>query len=158
VLPFPVILAPYLRTLNSAPRRVAPRPLPFPTCQRFNAVSASRMQLRDFQTFQHSDCAPLPSRSFALFCRSLHQECFTTLLQSAASALFRKIAGCHPTIPILACPELRGELFTRHSHCIQVLSAHTLTNAPSRNSLRCTSLQMPRGGGGCILFSDSSTL
>src|SRR6266436_6216580 len=37
----------------------------------------------------------------SLFCRSLHQECFTTLLQSTASSLFLRIAGCHPTIPIL---------------------------------------------------------
>ena len=55
------------------------------------------------------------ARSFALFCRSLHQECFTTPFQSDASALFLETAGvwgaaisrapsgseCHPTIPIL---------------------------------------------------------
>jgi len=36
------------------------------------------------------------ARSFALFCRSLHQVCFTTLLQSSASALFLKTAGVSP--------------------------------------------------------------
>ena len=43
---------------------------------------------------------------------SLHQECFTTLLQSNDSTLFLKTAGCIPTIPILeldpACPDLIG--------------------------------------------------
>jgi hypothetical protein len=47
----------------------------------------------------------LTSSQFAtLFCsssRSLHQECFTNLLQSTGSALFLKTAGCVPTIPIL---------------------------------------------------------
>ena len=134
MLPFPVIFASYLRTRNSAPRGVAPRPLPFPTFQRVNVSTFRR--------------APLPLRSFALFCRSLHPECFTTLLQSTASALFLKNAGVSPN---------NSHSGTRHSplatsHCIQVLSAHTLTNAPSRKSLRCTSLQMPGGWGGLFVF------
>jgi hypothetical protein len=46
-----------------------------------------------------------PVSLLALSFRSLHKECFTTLLQSTASALFLKTAGCVPTIPIL---ELAG--------------------------------------------------
>jgi hypothetical protein len=95
----------------------------------------------DVQTFRRSDDSPGCSRSFALFCRSLHQECFTSLLQSIPSTLFRKNAGVSPN---------NSHSETRHSplitrHCIRVLSAHTLTNAPSRKPLRLTSLQMPRG-------------
>src|SRR6266404_4398697 len=48
-----------------------------------------------------SDHVGKDSSPASLFCRSLHQECFTTLLQSTASSLFLRIAGCHPTIPIL---------------------------------------------------------
>ena len=85
--------------------------------------------------------------SLALFCRSLHQECFTSLLQSIPSTLFLKTAGVSPN---------NSHSETRHSplitrHCIQVLSAHTLTNAPSRKPLRLTSLQMPGGYGGCAI-------
>ena len=36
------------------------------------------------------------ARSFALSCRSLHQECFTALWQSSASTLFLKNAGVSP--------------------------------------------------------------
>src|SRR5882724_3409981 len=45
---------------------------------------------------ESKDFFPVP-----LFAHSLHKECFTTLLQSTASALFLKTAGCIPTIPIL---------------------------------------------------------
>src|SRR5712664_2087590 len=45
---------------------------------------------------ESKDSSPVP-----LFTHSLHKECFTTLLQSSASALFLKTAGCIPTIPIL---------------------------------------------------------
>src|SRR6266850_4323933 len=43
---------------------------------------------------ESKDSSPVP-----LFAHSLHKECFTTLLQSSASALFLKTAGCIPTIP-----------------------------------------------------------
>jgi hypothetical protein len=75
---------------------------------------------------------------FAFSCRSLHQECFSSLLRSIPSTLFLKIAGVSPN--------------NSHSgtHCasparIAVLSFHKLTNAPSRKPLRLTSLQMPGG-------------
>jgi len=53
--------------------------------------------LSDYRESKDSSPVPLLARSF----HSLHQECFTTLLQSTASALFLKTAGCIPTIPIL---------------------------------------------------------
>jgi hypothetical protein len=83
------------------------------------------------------------TRSFALSCRSLHQQCFTSLLQSIPSALFLKTAGVSPNNS--HSETRRSPLITRH--CIQVLSAHTLTNAPSCKPLRLTSLQMPGGVG-----------
>src|SRR6266403_1232186 len=46
-----------------------------------------------------SDHVGKDSSPVSLFCRSLHQECFTTLFQSKGSTLFLKIAGCVPTIP-----------------------------------------------------------
>ena len=45
---------------------------------------------------ESKDSSPVP-----LFGRSLHRERFTTLLESIASKLFPKTAGCMPTIPIL---------------------------------------------------------
>src|SRR6266404_1305919 len=60
------------------------------------SVLSDRRESKDL-----SSPVSLLARSF----HSLHKECFTTLLQSSASALFLKTAGCVPTIPILACPE-----------------------------------------------------
>jgi len=118
------------------------------------------------------------ARSF----HSLHKECFTTLLQSIASALFLKTAGCIPTIPILACPEdarrvhpacpeVRGERLLRRElrqrgrekisalHFSQVLSFHTLPHsfAFSENStlfLSCDSALFCKNtrGWGLLMF------
>ena|SRR5712664_4026241 len=52
----------------------------------------------DVPTLRRSDVQTL---RLSLFCRALHQECFTTLLQSKRSTLFLKTAGCIATIPIL---------------------------------------------------------
>jgi len=67
---------------------------------------------------------PIPAKraispSAALFphsLRSLHQECFITLFPSSSSALFRKTAGCIPTIPILKPnPSSQRYLFLFHT-------------------------------------------
>jgi hypothetical protein len=65
----------------------------------------------------HSSLSPLASPDqlhslLALNLRSLHQECFTTLLQSEGSALFLKTAGCS---------------LGKHPHS----SKNTLTRVPS---------------------------
>jgi hypothetical protein len=88
----------------------------------------------DVQTFRRSDDSQGCTRSLALFCRSLHRECFTSLLQSIPSTLFLKTAGVSPNNSHSGLPrafEGNSPLVTRH--CIQVLSAHTLTNAPFAN-------------------------
>jgi hypothetical protein len=70
-----------------------------------------------------------PSRSerhplFAHSLRSLHQERFTTLLQSNGSALFLETAGCHLTIPILErITPLRAPLRTQRLCVIRFLSS-----------------------------------
>ena len=102
----------------------------------------------DVQTFRRSDDSQGCTRSLALFCRSLHQEHFTTLLQSIPATLFLKNDGVSPNNS--NSETRRSPLITRH--CIQVLSSHTLTDAPSRKPLRLTSLQMPGGCGGLALL------
>jgi hypothetical protein len=72
--------------------------------------------------------------SFSLSYRSLHQECFTTLLQSASSTLFLKTAGCHPRTPILELTARRPKncrsFFSYNYKCPlpQPLSFEILTN------------------------------
>ncbi len=51
-----------------------------------------RQRMRILSDHRESkDSSPAP-----LFTRSLHQERFTTLLQSNGSKLFLETAGCHP--------------------------------------------------------------
>jgi hypothetical protein len=68
-------------------------------------VFSSTFQRANLPTFNDSSLSfSDPGLLLALFCRSLHQECFTTLFLSMRSTLFLKNAGCHPTIPILVHP------------------------------------------------------
>jgi hypothetical protein len=76
----------------------------------------------DYGTWKHS--------LFALFCRSLHQECFTTLLLSKRSALFRKNTQEWDT------PSPRFSLVMRH---LRAKSAF----ANPLFSIRCTLFQVP---------------
>jgi len=65
----------------------------------FRVFMRIRQRMRILSDHRESkDSSPAP-----LFALSLHKERFTTLLESIASALFLKTAGCIPTIPI---PEL----------------------------------------------------
>lgn len=48
------------------------------------------------QTFRRSEDSPQCAQSSALFCHSLHQECFTIPLPSTGSALFLKTAAVSP--------------------------------------------------------------
>ncbi len=73
---------------------VGPR-LAHPTRMRFQSPPAAK------ESTHGSDHVGKDSSLASLFCHSLHQECFTTLLQSKGPTLSLKIAGCHPTIPIL---------------------------------------------------------
>jgi hypothetical protein len=79
---------------------------------------------------------------FAHSFHSLHQECFTTLLQSSVSTLFLKNAGCHPTIPVL-------ELVALGSPTLPLLSAtdRLFFQVPDSFGLFCT-LARPRGTSG----------
>jgi hypothetical protein len=69
--------------------------LAHPTRKRFQIPPATE------ESTHGSDHIGKDSSLASLFCRSLHQECFTTLLRSKGPTLSLKIAGCHPTIPIL---------------------------------------------------------
>jgi len=69
-----------------------PSRFPIPLPPTFQPAS-----LLTFQRF--SPPSEVQTSNLSLFCRSLHQECFTTPFQSSASTLFLKNAGWHPAIP-----------------------------------------------------------
>src|SRR6267142_6504887 len=86
-----------------------------------SSLPGSPFRLPGVTTFRRGD-VPTFRRSVALFCRSLHQECFTTLLQSKGPTLFLKIAGCIPTLPKMVRPRplFGGE------HAGQLIAAKTI--------------------------------
>jgi hypothetical protein len=79
---------------------------------------------------------------FAHSFHSLHQECFTTRLQSSVSTVSLKNAGCHPTIPVL-------ELVALGSPTLPLLSAtdRLYFQVPDSFGLFYT-LARPRGTSG----------
>src|SRR6266850_3388227 len=86
-----------------------------------SSLPGSPFRLPGVTTFRRGD-VPTVRHLDALFCRSLHQECFTTLVQSKGPTLFLKIAGCIPTLPKMVRPRplFGGE------HAGQLIAAKTI--------------------------------
>jgi hypothetical protein len=159
VLPFPVIFAPYLRTQDFPPSGAALDP----------SLSFSQpvnLQMRIVHpgyfcgTLQPSTHFGL--HSFVVFCIKSFHNSFTISRFHTLSQKCRGVGRCHlarsERLGVSPNNSHSGNSSLATSHCFQVPSAHTLTNAPSRNPFRLILLQMPGGWGGCFLFSDSSTL
>ena len=152
MLPFPVIFAPYLRTQDHPHNGAALDP----------SLSFSQpvnLQMRIVHPGYF--CGTLqPSTHFGL--HSFVVFCIKSFHNSFTISRFRTLSQNCPVSPN------NSHSGTRHSslatsHCFQVPSAHTLTNAPSRNPFRLILLQMPGGWGGGFCFQtlrhfDFSTL
>jgi len=161
MLPFPVIFAPYLRTQDHPHNGAALDP----------SLSFSQpvnLQMRIVHpgyfcgTLQPSTHFGL--HSFVVFCIKSFHNSFTISRFHTLSQKCRGVGRCH-----LARSERLGvspnnsHSGTRHSslatsHCFQVPSAHTLTNAPFRNPFRLILLQMPGGWGVLSVFRLFDTL
>ena len=155
MLPFPVIFAPYLRTQDYPPSGAALDP----------SLSFSQpvnLQMRIVHpgyfcgTLQPSTHFGL--HSFVVFCIKSFHNSFTISRFHTLSQKCRGVGRCHPArSERLGVSPNNSHSGTRHSslatsHCFQVPSAHTLTNAPSRNPFRLILLQMPGGWGGAFCF------
>jgi hypothetical protein len=114
------------------------------TLQSQAAHFSSRKFLWDHPRFFSTRVTPRLAllRSFVVLCiKSVSQLFYNQPLPHS----FSKMPGCHPVaqqFPLWNSPPSSAK--------IVALSFHALTNASSRNSLCCTSLQMPRGWGTSI--------
>ena len=82
-------LSPLAATLMDPPASVANKRLT--AC--LSSLDATLTKNRGGPASRHSDFRHSDAR-LSLFCRFLHQECFTTLLQSALPHSFSKMPGC----------------------------------------------------------------